>query len=146
VDELAALAPTKLASSAACVIRGTITAPSLTGIGKHKRGFLGIRVRTNYTSAAVADSNSVILLEFLSGPDAGWQWENFPPLTPDQDVILFLDHTPSGHFTLHGGLYGMWSVSGDSARVSCPTMHADGPLTILATIPTDSLLAIIHER
>jgi hypothetical protein len=145
VVELASLTPSNLALTADCAIRGTITDPQLVGSTRRKYGSLGIRVRTNYTTPAAA-SDAVVLLDFPSGPDARWKWLNLPPLTPDQDVILFLDREPSGHFTLHGGLYGMWSVGGDSARVSCPTQGADGPLTILAVMLTDSLLTIINKR
>jgi hypothetical protein len=146
VSELATLTPSDLASTADYVIRGTITNPQLVGSTQGKYGSLGVRVRTSYTTTAAADSNSVVLLDFPSGKDAFFKWFYLPPLTPEQDVILFLDRAPSGHFTLHGGLYGMWSVGGDSARVYCPTPYTNGARHALAAMPTDSLLGIIHKR
>ena len=146
VNGLAALTPSNLARTADCAIRGTITTPSLIGSSQRKYGSLGIRVRTSYTALEALEPNSLILLDFPSPQDAYFAWWNLPPLTPDQDVILFLDRAQSEHFTLHGGLYGMWSVSGDSARVSCPAWHARGVLSILAVVPVDSLVAIINKR
>ena len=146
VKELAGLTPARLAAAADYAIRGTTTTPSLTKFGSRKYGSMRVRMRASYAPPTAAERDSVVFLDFPSpefGPFKSWI---LPPLLPDQDVILFLDRVPSGHFTLHGGIYGMWSVSGDSARVLRPPELADGLQITLAALPVDSLIAMIKKH